>query len=473
MAAAKALFEEADADGNRMIDEQELAWMMQRYWERINVPTLQSNSKTVAAEAKKFIDKFGNEEGMILYPQFVRMLTLPPWKDLLSPEAREGIKFELLKMTKEGDMTAAEQVVNNAYGLFQDLDADNNGVLDSGEFEVLLQALWEKLKRSPADKEHLVERALNRYFGDDLSGNITFVEFVGILGQDPWNKTLPTAVRDDMKLLALRNKADGKVDADGKAVVPAEDETTGSPGGNGGTGSPGRSQSSKPHKPKLWPYSAMETGEIKSYMSPKASPARARVRVYRNDGGKTRKYGTVLVHTLTSLMDDATKALDLRFACNRVFTMDGKELKAFYPQSATLRTEFVGPDDLGEALEPGAEGLGIDVQDIKSGQSLVCSMGEGFKPRQGYASDSLLKSPSKKSPAKGKKKQGPAGEQFMASLRGSPAKGHLIADPEKYREGKLKEALQQAPDTTGDDMLDAIVTAMKDYYLAGEGAQEG
>ena len=199
---------------------------------------------------------------------------------------------------------------------------------------------------------------------------------------------------------------------------------------------------------KLWPYNIAPCGDIKVYQKPSTSTVRARVKLYRNDAGKSRKYVVVMVQSLAQICEEATKFLHTPFACKRVFTMQGKEFLPFY----TLNSKD----------PPGGPGTGTDVQDVVDGQSLVVSEGEDFKQRYGYANDGVTKkrvSPMKKA----KESRDQEAEHFMPFMRTSKDKGHLILDHDKWAKDQFVKKVTNAPETD-DPMIDRIINSMRDFY---------
>jgi len=460
------LFKEADVDNDGSVDAQELAWCMQKYWEKLGVSSLQAtNSKTVQAEANTFIDRFGSH-GRLDFVAFLRMLLTKPWRELLTPEAREDLARHIRELANKEDETRAEKNMALLKSLFDDMDRDKNSLLDITEFSTLILATWETFNRSPPNQQALIDRACTRMFDEDDGGFVNFEEYIGILGDDPWNKTLPRQIRDDIKVQRMRLKADGELDGNGQSQTK---DTSGSSGGAAGGTGKRKVKLNRPQAPKLWPYNISGVGGMKTYLSPGTATTRARVRVYKNDGGKSRQHGTVLVQSLLQMCEDATKALDMTFSAKRLFTMEGKEFLPFYPE---VRPNLFGnpiewtkhADDFSE-IEPGGAGTGMDVQDIIDGQAIICSSGEDFRPREGYATDGM---PTKrKSPSKKASKKDPEDELFVASQRANKDRKHLTLNVEKFEEDTFKAKLEKSK-STGDPMIDRIIESMKDFYTKDE-----
>ena len=179
------------------------------------------------------------------------------------------------------------------------------------------------------------------------------------------------------------------------------------------------------------------------------------MRVFKNDGGKGKRYATLMVQSLSQICEDATRMLSTSFACKRVFTMQGKEFLPFYTMNA--------------ADSPGGKGTGNDVEDVVDGQSLVITEGEDFKQRSGYASDGITKArPSPQKKAAKAKAAGDVSENFMPFMRSeSYRKGELILDNEAFTKKRFLEKLEKAPETE-DPIIDRVINAMKDYYTLEE-----
>jgi hypothetical protein len=337
----------------------------------------------------------------------------------------------------------AEKQIKAIRVMFADLDHDHNGKLDCAEFCALLGAIWEKFHRSPENKDHLLDRMVDRLFDEDEGGEANCDEMFGIIGDDPWNKTLPRHLRDDFKVYAQKLVVDGKLDPSGLAPDEEVEER--------------KRHRARPHPPKLWPYNIAPCGEIKVYQKPSTSTVRARVKLYKNDAGKTRQYVVCMVQSLGQICDDATRFLHTPFACKRLFTMQGKEFLPFYSNDS--------------GAPAGGPGTGTDVQDVVDGQSLVVSEGEDFKQRQGYANDGVTKkrvSPMKASKASRTEADG----QFMPFMRTSDTRGELILDKEKWTREQFLQKLGSAPETD-DPMIDRIINSMRDFYTLEDKLAKG
>jgi len=111
MQAAKKIFNDADADGNGSIDQDELAWLVQRLWSEIgrNVPGPNSLGSAAARALRKFDT---NHDGVISFKEFLAMITTSPWDALLPDEVQAQVVPFIGGARESGDPEPGEPPLN-------------------------------------------------------------------------------------------------------------------------------------------------------------------------------------------------------------------------------------------------------------------------------------------------------------------------------------------------------------------------
>lgn len=172
----------------------------------------------VVEEARQAIHKFDHSgKGTLDFKSFLRMLGVKPWCDLLPEDAAKAIPFMLMKglgddfdsnKTEKKPATASkvDAVVDYCREMFEDADADGNGLIDEAELADVLKGVWAHLGRpfgsNDFDRLHYeVHTAMMNYSGNN-SGTLNFAEFVQMLGKRPWRMMLPAEMQDDILLKA-------------------------------------------------------------------------------------------------------------------------------------------------------------------------------------------------------------------------------------------------------------------------------
>ena len=90
------------------------------------------------------IARFGDPaSGKVNFPGFLRLLQIPPWRELLPGHVRRQLPFTIAKHCHTEVKSLAnvphETFLNEAQHLFGKLDKDSSGTIDAEELVQLLQ----------------------------------------------------------------------------------------------------------------------------------------------------------------------------------------------------------------------------------------------------------------------------------------------------------------------------------------------
>ena len=422
---AKQLFSVLDADCSGTINLGELSLGMQHIWAELGQQSLMATPERCNEEAAKMLDQFGDADGEVRFINFLRILLLDPWRNLLPKSVAEKANFNIMRMMEiKPPATALTETLRKIETLFDDVDTDGDGFVTYDEFEVLMYAVWEEVGVSPANKEHLHERAARRVFGsDEHFGDVTGMAihkdaFILIMTDSPWVNQLPRNIRDEMMLEGMRRKAEADqndIKTNALSIQSLEEQEP----------------PSKGRRPTKWLHSRT-VGDLKTdkYKGPRA--ARRSVMVFPNDGGKQKKGAKVLVYSFDSLLHDSTVALDtgVTKSMTRVFTLNGKELKS--------------------------------LSQVIDNMKLVVSPWGDFKTRGGSVLSAVAKKRfNKNSPAPNRRSNSP----YMPCNRSSPKKSVSYSGQPPNKDEAFLEALKCSPATVGEPVLDSILSKMRQYYL--------
>ena len=178
------------------------------------LPIAMKDRGDLVERIRKSIQTFSGmdaELGGLTFKQFVRMLTVDPWRKYVPESARKGLHFLVSKREKSQmasepaakPQTSAE--VLQVQALFSEVDADNSGYIDETE---LLTALRRLVKNEPevAKKEprlqpdalhKTVKDAMTKFGSDEL---IALDQFVKMIATKPFVALIGQDLADELKL---------------------------------------------------------------------------------------------------------------------------------------------------------------------------------------------------------------------------------------------------------------------------------
>eukprot|EP00658_Telonema_sp_P-2_P080097 TRINITY_DN7900_c0_g1_i3.p1 TRINITY_DN7900_c0_g1~~TRINITY_DN7900_c0_g1_i3.p1 ORF type:complete len:959 (-),score=220.79 TRINITY_DN7900_c0_g1_i3:517-3393(-) len=436
---AKRIYKSVDVDKNGMIDTNELALALQHVWAELGKSSLLTTPSHCKKQAAKTMELWGDRNGFIGFPNFVRILLTDPWRALLPAKVQDKANFFLMKLASKPKKTASEKLVGKLEKLFGDVDGNEDGMITHTEFELLMYAVWEEVGVSPPNKEHLFERACSRIFGPDkhefqYSDQVTCHQFVQLMCEPPFVHQLPRNLQDDLRMHGRRmttTQISSSTSIEQQPASPVQGPGSQSLGPvsppSTNAQSPQKTFDSTKRRPVKWRHSRT-VGELSASGWRGGRIARPTVRVFPNDGGDSQQSFQVLLYSFESLLHDATVALNSSFGLKRVFTLAGVEIFA--------------------------------MDDISADQNLVISGGNNFVPREGYAIDAVNRKGS--SPTRRRKvNEGTYMPCMRASKNISP--DYTGIPPEK--DESFLRALKFSPSTTGEPLLDNILDKMKKFYL--------
>jgi len=224
--AATGLFKQADADNNGRIDVQELTALVEQM--RLDMGLSEGGGvhnrgkRSAADEAAKAIAEFSKNGADLTFDQFLDMLCSDGWRSLLPVGANSTAVAELLpKVLKKpiqenARMTAAKEAagkaaVRAARQLFQDADADGNGLLDPDELAWLVQALATRMAGETVvlgeDELHAQVSDAFARFDTDHDGVISFSEFLEMMKSKPWSALLPGSIQGHIEPFSQKEVA--------------------------------------------------------------------------------------------------------------------------------------------------------------------------------------------------------------------------------------------------------------------------
>jgi len=213
--AAKMLFEEADTSKNGEIDEEELAVLLHKLWARLGTPMPADYRMKLMSEVRNAMEVFdADNTGTISEGEFLRMLTVSPWRELLPADVQEQlpemVKQEISPQKQQNSVEAAADepshvtIVRAAKDLFDRTDANGDGKIEEEELVQLCEEVWRKLGR--AVTSHLREEVHDAMlvFDKDANGSMSFFEFVRLIARRPWKVLLPSEVQALLPKVSLQ-----------------------------------------------------------------------------------------------------------------------------------------------------------------------------------------------------------------------------------------------------------------------------
>lgn len=231
--AAKELFQEVDGDGNGTINESELECLILMTFERLAPGHSHISRGELRTTATQLMDRFDtNGSGVIDYDEFISMLCVAPWNQLL-PEDVQGYlenKSRRRAATPMGkraaDETASAAVIRASRDLFQEVDMDKNGWIDADELYWLLKKLQGRIGTSTSTKAELdvdVKNAMDT-FDAGRTGSLNFHEFLRMITTNPWARMLPDEVQRHLPNFVYQDSASGSSYKADRAALPAPNQ---------------------------------------------------------------------------------------------------------------------------------------------------------------------------------------------------------------------------------------------------------
>jgi len=372
LALARRLFKAADVNEDGMLEENELANVVQELYSRLDTKMTSDLRIRIVEEARKCIDKFDTTgEGKLGFKPFLRMLGAKPWCEMLPPDVARAIPFMLMRgmvpgkvEEKEPTESKIESVVNFCKKLFAETDTDQSGFIDEEELGSMLKKLWAHLGRPFADSDldrlnYEVHAAMVN-FDVDESGTLDFNEFIKLLGKRPWRLMLPKEIQDDILLAAQACWAEAPPrvynpedpDAQEQGILHQAQEDTSQPvlladsqavhSGAGAMQLP-RELTDPNFQASVEQPMVHEPAPVDDYLAPAysapvhhrlprgiqpgelnrrwpSSVPRPRVYLVKNDGADFPvMVGTCMVYSIAAVLDEASKQLQLPRAARRLF----------------------------------------------------------------------------------------------------------------------------------------------------------
>ena len=159
--------------------------------------------------------------------QFMRLLAIPPWSNVLPEDMKQQLHFSALKIsaaaptspksdaddygTADNKAPIADQVLAKAMAIFDQVDEDSSGLIDQSELIVLVNKLSENLGGgddldSILDLQRFAKVAMDKFSEDGET--LCFGELVQVLATKPWIRMLPENMRDDFCLLSQKERSE-------------------------------------------------------------------------------------------------------------------------------------------------------------------------------------------------------------------------------------------------------------------------
>jgi Ca2+-binding EF-hand superfamily protein len=223
--AARNIYREIDSNGDGQLDRDELRLAIADLWARVGDP-LQS-AEQLDVLTNNAMENFDDDKnGLISFKEFVKMISNPPWDQLLPPDVQAKMHNSMMDAhtdTKEqrerrdanfreaAVAAAAKASLKAAKELFQEVDGDGNGTINETELECLVLMVLERLGSgavsiSRGELRATATEVMDR-FDTNGSGVIDFDEFIAMLCCHPWNKLLPEDVQGYLESKSRRRAA--------------------------------------------------------------------------------------------------------------------------------------------------------------------------------------------------------------------------------------------------------------------------
>eukprot|EP00656_Telonema_subtile_P029791 TRINITY_DN3286_c0_g2_i2.p1 TRINITY_DN3286_c0_g2~~TRINITY_DN3286_c0_g2_i2.p1 ORF type:complete len:491 (-),score=149.16 TRINITY_DN3286_c0_g2_i2:80-1552(-) len=253
---ARHIFEEADEDDSGFIDQAELSLLVGKLYAKLNIRV----SASKAAEFDQAVQSAMNlnPDGVFL-PEFVKMLTRPPWRDVLPEELKNGIPKALMKLMKseEGDelrsvmsgsragsskgtprtlklnpLVRTQQirfrpserkavvsarvvppcfppselpdVVHQIRRVFMEADGNEDGALELSDMSMLANQVWDISGRAPSDPNRELKQIMNQYA--DEHGMVSLDRFTSLVSNTVWRELLPDPVQQHLKTVGAQRR---------------------------------------------------------------------------------------------------------------------------------------------------------------------------------------------------------------------------------------------------------------------------
>eukprot|EP00656_Telonema_subtile_P049542 TRINITY_DN6184_c0_g1_i1.p1 TRINITY_DN6184_c0_g1~~TRINITY_DN6184_c0_g1_i1.p1 ORF type:complete len:528 (-),score=192.16 TRINITY_DN6184_c0_g1_i1:124-1707(-) len=223
--SAKNIFREIDSNGDGQLDRDELEHAIADLWSRVGDPI--QTREQLEVLTRNALDNFDDDRnGLISFKEFVKMISNPPWDQLLPPDVQAKMHNSLMdahtdtkEQRAERDSTfreaataaAAKATLKAAKELFMEVDGDGNGTINEAELECLILMTFERLapahvQISRGELRATATEVMDR-FDTNGSGVIDFDEFISMLCVAPWNKLLPEDVQSYLEQKSRRRAA--------------------------------------------------------------------------------------------------------------------------------------------------------------------------------------------------------------------------------------------------------------------------
>lgn len=223
--ASKNLFREYDSNGDGQLNREELSHVIMGLWANLGDPIAsRAKLEELTDLALKTFDDDHN--GMISMKEFVKMISNPPWDQLLPPNVQAKMHTSLMdqhtdtpEQRKVRDeiyrdaavAAAAKGVIKSCKELFMEVDGNGDGQLNEAELECLVQMVHERLAPGHApipvgDLRNQVIDVMDK-FDVNGSGAIDFDEFMQMMSTKPWCFLLPDNVMSYMENKTRRKQS--------------------------------------------------------------------------------------------------------------------------------------------------------------------------------------------------------------------------------------------------------------------------
>ena len=179
---AKQIFMDADKDSSGELDDEELMQVMVELTKKLGQAItadlkMQLNEEVVdlillcidsllVVQVRAAISRFdADNSGTINFMEFLRMITMKPWKNLFPSEVQNRLPKLVLQLSRASQAaedfeisnmsSSAQEVVASARQLFAEADKDGSGGLGADEICSVVKTLYEQTGK-PADEENML-----------------------------------------------------------------------------------------------------------------------------------------------------------------------------------------------------------------------------------------------------------------------------------------------------------------------------